>query len=315
MKLDAIVGSKKISAVAAVVVTFNRKTLLKQCLSSLMHQTLPLKVIHVVDNASTDGTLEDLSRQKWLDRSNIEILPLSENTGGAGGFTAGLSHAIKNSEWIWMMDDDADPHPNALEELMKIASDPGVIYGSLAVNGSEPSWTTKIINPPLGVVALVDDVPNQAEVNLIPFLGFLIHRDLVQKIGLPDKNFFIAADDAEYCVRARHAGIKLMIAGKSRIEHPKTKTENIDIFGRKIVYLSLPPWKRYYDTRNRLLIARKYYGLRILTEAIPGTFARLAAALFKESNKLAQMHAFAAGTIDGLMGKKGRRHQKWRIKQ
>lgn len=302
------------SVVAAVVVTFNRKDLLKQCLSSLVHQTLPLKVIHVVDNASTDGTLDELVREGWGGQRNIEILALSENTGGAGGFTAGLAHAIKQSEWVWMMDDDASPHPNALEELMKIATDTGTIYGSLAVHDSEPAWTTKVLIPPLGVVKQAHAVPAQAEVELIPFLGFLVHRDLVEKIGLPDKEFFIAADDAEYCLRARRAGAKILIAGKSQIEHPKAKSEDFRILGKNIIYLSLPPWKRYYDTRNRLLIARKHYGARLFTQAIPGSLIRFLAALLKEPNKPMQAYAFFAGFIDGLLGIKGRRHETWRIK-
>lgn len=79
------------------------------------------------------------------------------------------------------------------------------------------------------------------------------------------------------------------------------------------VYLQLPPWKRYYDTRNRLLIARKYHGYRLVTHTLPGSLVRLVFALWYEPHKLAQFWAFAAGLFDGLMGIKGKRHIWWRI--
>lgn len=298
-----------------VTVTFNRRFLLKKSLLAQTSQTLKVANLLVVDNASADGTREMLAEEGWLDRSDVELLALPENTGGAGGFAAGLKHAIdRGAEWIWMMDDDAEPHPTALEELMRIAKNPCNVYGSLAVNGADTAWLTTILESSLGEVSRADQVPACAKVQSLPFLGFLIHRDLVARIGLPDAGFFIAADDVEYCVRAQKAGADIIIAGQSRIEHPKSRPSHIKVLGHDVVYLSLPPWKRYYDTRNRLLIARKYYGLRFFTQTIPGSFIRLLAALRYENNRGQQLKAFAAGMLDGLFGRNGRRHEKWGIK-
>lgn len=300
--------------ITSVIVTFNRSKLLMRCLAAISGQTrMPNRTL-VVDNASTDETRELLQSEGWLSRSDVELLALSQNTGGAGGFFSGLDQAADaGAEWIWMMDDDAEPHPDALAELMRVATDSTCVYGSLAVSGEETAWLTTILDPPLGEVSRADDVPACAEVQSLPFLGFLIHRTLVERIGLPDAGFFIAADDVEYCVRAQRAGARIMIAGKSHIEHPKSRPYKVRVLGRTLTCLALPPWKRYYDTRNRLLIARKYYGLRLLTQTIPGSFIRLFAALLKEPRKLAQLHAFTAGFIDGVLGIKGKRHDKWRI--
>jgi GT2 family glycosyltransferase len=197
---------------------------------------------------------------------------------------------------------------------MKIATNRTNVYGSVATNGEDTSWATTLLSPEEHIVSRVADVPEEAQVDSLPFLGFLIHADLVHTIGLPDEEFFIAADDIEYCLRAKRAGAKIFIAGMSHIEHPKTLTRTLTVLGKRVAYLSLAPWKRYYDTRNRLLIARKYYGVRLLTQAIPGSFVRLIAALRYEPRKLAQLWAFCTGMFDGLFGIKGRRHPKWGIR-
>lgn len=302
--------------VCAVVVTYNRRELLLCCLTALCRQSRPPNRIIVVDNASTDGTPEAMTAYAKHAGVQVEYVRLEVNTGGAGGFKHGLQQAVSaGAQWVWLMDDDAEPHPAALAELMTVATNPTDIYGSVATHGEDVCWNTTLLEPEKRVVNHLAQMPDRAHVQSLPFLGFLIHCDLVRTIGLPDDGFFIAADDIEYCLRAQRAGAQIIIAGKSHIEHPKTDIRVWRILGTSISYLSLSPWKRYYDTRNRILIARKYYGLRLLTQTIPGSFVRLFVALRFEPRKLAQFGAFCAGLVDGLLGIKGRRHIWWGIRQ
>jgi len=302
--------------IAVVVVTYNRLALLERCVAALRRQTLQPETVLVVDNASTDGTGPHIGQPATPQSAEVRYVRLPENIGGAGGFREGLRVALASeAEWIWMMDDDAEPHADALEELAKVASNADHVYGSLAICGELTSWTVTLAENPTRRITRVAGVPPSADVESLPFLGFLIHRDLVGRIGLPDAGFFIAADDIEYCIRAKRAGARLVIASRSRIEHPRTPVRDVRLFGHEIPYLSLPPWKRYYDTRNRLLVARRYYGIRLLTEALPGSFVRLFTALRHEPCKLSQLWAFLAGLTDGLLGLKGRRHARWRISQ
>ncbi len=304
------------NSATAIIVTFNRLSLLQRCVTALQAQTSPPATIVVVNNASSDATGRYLDTLVLENPDKVVAVHLAENSGGAGGFFEGIRLAIEaGADWIWMMDDDAEPHPAALEELMKVAGDPANIYGSLAVSGADTSWTTTLLGESPRVVDKVTEVPDEAPVQSLPFLGFLIHRKLVAEIGLPDAGYFIAADDIEYCMRAERAGAQIIIAGRSHIEHPKSDRYTARWFGRQLICLKLPPWKRYYDTRNRLLIARKYYGFRLITQTIPGSFVRLFAALVHEPRRLAQLWAFSAGMLDGLLGIKGRRHTKWGIGQ
>lgn len=299
--------------IVAVVVTFNRRDLLERCIEALRHQSCRPDRILIIDNASTDGTGE------WLLALSTEFpdlmcaVSLPMNGGGATGFAEGMKRGFElGADWVWMMDDDAEPLPDALEALMELTPAPEHIHGSLAVAGERTSWATTLLAPNR-VVTEAAEIPAHAEVLSLPFLGFLIHRSLASRLGLPDAGYFIAADDIEYCLRAQKAGARLYIAGKSRIAHPPSTNHEISLLGRKINYLSLPPWKRYYDTRNRLLNARQYHGVKLWTEAVPGTLTRLVATLVREPRKLAQFWAVTTGMIDGLLGLKGIRHSFWRI--
>ena len=305
--------------IGVVVVTFNRKQLLKRCLESIVCQTYQVDKIIIVDNASTDGTKEWLEGWAAANIPDGVLVFLDENIGGAGGFEAGMRVAFENNlDWVWMMDDDAEPHVDALEKLVLVATKPQNIYCSLATCGEETSWIVGLVEltplrSTLRRVGLRKDVPVVAEVDSMPFLGFFIHRELIEIIGLPDADFFIAADDLEYCIRAKHAGAQIIVAGNSLITHPKSRPYVISLPGRILHGLELPPWKRYYDTRNRLFIARRHYSVGLYMQVILATFIRMITTLIREQKRCAQLRAYLAGIIDGLLGRGGKRHEKWRL--
>lgn len=292
-----------------VIVTFNRCKLLKNNLRALLSQTYMCQKIIIVNNNSTDGTEKYLNT--LLDPM-IQILHSTVNLGGAGGFSLGMKYAFEHgADYVWMMDDDAVPHQNALEQLMKHAT-PNHIYGSLAVNSEDTAWATTLL-PDSKIVNSKDLVPEISEVQSLPFLGFLTSKEIYQNIGLPDESYFIAADDTEYCMRAQKAGYKIYICGQSQIEHPKSDRYVVNIFSKKINCLKLVPWKRYYDTRNRIFIAKSYYGFKLYTQTIPSLILRLLAALINESDRTAQIKAVFVGLYDGLTNKAGKRHDYWSL--
>ena len=105
--------------VTAVVVTWNRKALLLECLDCLRRQTARADVL-VVDNASTDGTGEALL--PLIEAGRIAYANTGENLGGAGGFQYGIRRAVEAGyDYVWIMDDDSMPEPTALEALMSAA--------------------------------------------------------------------------------------------------------------------------------------------------------------------------------------------------
>ena len=80
-------------SVCALVVTYNRRALLEECLRAIEAQTVRPDELILVDNASTDGTRELLREGGYLDRPDVTYLRLDENLGSSGGFARGFEAA------------------------------------------------------------------------------------------------------------------------------------------------------------------------------------------------------------------------------
>ena len=101
----------------AVIVTFNRSAKLMKVLDAIKAQTQRPDIVLVVDNASTDDTAA-LVQARAAGDDTIRHLRLPENVGGAGGFHAGMKAAYQmGGQYFWVSDDDAYPHPDAIERL------------------------------------------------------------------------------------------------------------------------------------------------------------------------------------------------------
>ena len=106
--------------IATVVVTYNRKNLVLECMNAILKQTYKVNRIFLIDNNSTDGTYEYLKENKILDEECVVYKKLEKNIGGAGGFFEGMKMAREeNFDWVWVMDDDTIPNSDCLENLLK----------------------------------------------------------------------------------------------------------------------------------------------------------------------------------------------------
>lgn len=295
--------------VAAVVVTRNRKHLLCECLAALLRQSRPPDRIFVVDNASTDGTAELLNTRGILADHRLVLVRLEQNTGGAGGFHEGMRRALaERTDWLWMMDDDACADEGALQALITAAPDRRHVYGSVAINTErgEEELCWPAARPGLHSARLRNELEPIQQVHNIPFLGLLVHGDLVAAIGLPDRDYFILGDDTEYTERARAHGCSLFLVRDSIVRHPMPLRRSFDFMGRRFHNLILPPWKKYYDVRNRILVGRKYYGLRCWSQTVPGVIVRMFDSVMHGPDRLSMLRAHVLGILDGALDRRNR---------
>lgn len=301
--------------IAAVVVTYNRKVLLVECIEALLNQNRKLDLIFIIDNASTDGTKKLLLEMGYLNKDIIEYIILDYNTGGSGGFYRGIEIAYqKGFDWIWIMDDDAEPDCDCLrilESKLKYKDNIGVIC-PLIVNKStkEPQWYHhKLLSDDL---VIEESIINKIDIKKIydselvkidsnAFVGPMISRDVIKKLGLPEKDYFILCDDLEYIYRAS-LDFKCFLSPNSKIYH-KSNSNSVGKINKDEI------WKLYYSRRNYLLFLKKYqnkkliifkYIIRNLKNSLKSTVSLF---LKYKAGKLCVMPLM--GLIDGIRGKKG----------
>lgn len=224
-----MVESAKRNSIAAVVVTYNRLELLRQCVDALRAQSVPCDIL-MIDNASTDGTGAWASGQTGLRYRNT-----GANLGGAGGFSAGIRWAVEEGyDRLWVMDDDTIPHPDALEKLLEADRILGGNYGwlsSIALwhDGSVCKMNEQLPKRYCGEsLSLLKYGLMQAEG--ASFVSMFLRRETVLQMGLPIAEFFVWGDDAEYSRRISiRAGMPCYVVGQSQVLHATKNNDGMSL--------------------------------------------------------------------------------------
>lgn len=227
--------------VAAVIVTYNRKELLGECIEAIFKQTYAVNKIILINNASTDGTEELLKERKYLENKKIEYVLMAKNIGGAGGFYEGIKLAEKmNIDWIWIMDDDTIPECRCLEELLKaeeyiqnyrnekISFLASSIYGPEGECMNVPELSSKLAanGYQYWYKFLSKGIVN---ISTATFVSILINKDAVKKCGLPCKEYFIWGDDSEYTKRLTTYFEEAYLVGNSIAIHKRINAKALSI--------------------------------------------------------------------------------------
>lgn len=299
--------------VCAAVVTYNRKDLLRGCLKSLLAQTrLPDQIV-VVDNHSNDGTVEML-RAEFETLAGIPpftIVALPENNGGAAGFAAGLDWGHKRGfDWIWVMDDDIEILPGALELMLPYGNVSDFIQCRRHTPGSDvileclfDLTACSAFNPRMPIIDLdaEKDRPWIA-VQWGNFEGPLIHRSVVDRIGLPDARFFVGGDDSIYGLEAsfRTNIIYLREFGIDRkLAKPKRATKMGFYLLLRNRFLTREHLEKLGFTTNTLLFwCSQLIGLLAAIRQVLGDAG--------QTKKREMIGAVFSGLVDGAKGRFGR---------
>ena len=210
---------KNDKSVIAVVVTYNRKDILKECIEALLNQSYAKLKILIIDNASTDNTKEEI--KKYVDNKKVFYKNTEKNIGGAGGFNFGIKEAYKlGSEFVWLMDDDSIVQKNTLKELIAADKKLNGNYGFLS---SKVLWKDKsLCKMNIQRISLFSECKDfnseLVNIQLGSFVSMFIPMSIVKKVGLPIKEFFIWGDDWEYSRRISRK-YNCYLANKSIVNH------------------------------------------------------------------------------------------------
>ncbi len=211
-----------------IIVNWNGKELTLDCLDSLRHVAYRNRRILVVDNGSTDGSINAI-RKRFPD---IEILPLGENRRFAGGNNAGIRHALaRRADLLLLLNNDTTVDPGCLDPMVdRIRSDPaiGIVAPKiLYYSAPEVLWyaggTISFWRGTMRHVGIREQDRGQrdlpGETDYATGCCLLARKELVDTIGLLDESYFMYTEDADWCMRARRAGYRIIYEPRAKIWH------------------------------------------------------------------------------------------------
>lgn len=253
------------SSLACVIVTFNRLNYLKKTLDCYDRQTQMPDYLIVVNNHSNDGTLEYLNT--WKEKKHgfqCVIMHLPENIGGSGGFYCGCQKALDiGVDYVWLADDDAYPALNVIEcfqnhlqsdaRAQKAAAICTVVieHGKIQLDHRRRyklTWDNmKIFSVPL------DEYKKRFfTLKLFSYVGTIVRTDVLRKVGLCEKGFFIYNDDAEHALRVSQCGEIICYTDMKVIHEKPQEIKNGDV--KESI-----DWHYYYSARNSYFMLKRHF--------------------------------------------------------
>jgi GT2 family glycosyltransferase len=258
---DARLAMAKLPKVGVVILNHNGKALSERCLRSVMESPYPNKEIILVDNASTDGSVEYL-RNSF---PHVLILENSENLGVAGGRNRGFREAVRlGNDYILSLDNDARIDRRLIEELVEVAESDariGVVgpktysddgSGTIQCAGGTITYTQNVCaerglgKTDRGQYDRIEDM------DYFPGFGFMARREVFERLKFLDETFYgYGHEDTDFCLRAAQSGFRVVYVPKAVMWHQGSATIG-----------GYSPRKKYLEAVNSVYFVRKYGTLR-----------------------------------------------------
>jgi rhamnopyranosyl-N-acetylglucosaminyl-diphospho-decaprenol beta-1,3/1,4-galactofuranosyltransferase len=299
--------------VLTLIIAFNDASVIQQALDGLRSQTRPLDAILIVDNASTDGT---------LDRTFAETVATfrnPKNQGPSGAVRIGFAHAFEHGfEWTWVLDADSVPEPDALEKLLAFfdrlpaTQQEQVCFVAgwpLTETGGVKEQPLSLERAPQEAIPLTS-VRDFTQCDSTLWSGALYRMAAVARIGLPTGDYVADMGEIEYGYRARQLGFISFIVHDSVIRQdvgrgPGVTTRLYRLGPISLMLVETSPWRSYYSIRNKIYFWLYEYRPRsiraVLRVVVEVCIFTLSFAVRPFSHR-AQLAASIRGILDGLTG-------------
>lgn len=208
--------------VTCIVLNWNGWKDTVKCLAALQRCTHPQLTIIVVDNGSTDGSASRIR----LQFPGIFLLETEKNLGFAAGNNVGIRYALDHgAEFIWLLNNDTEPAPEALSALLtKALTDDRIgAVASICYYADAPStvqvWAGCRVNLWLGSARNATEPHNDEWFDALYGASLLIRRAALEEVGLLDPGFFFYWEETEFCLRLREHSWRLAAAPDSSVLH------------------------------------------------------------------------------------------------
>jgi rhamnopyranosyl-N-acetylglucosaminyl-diphospho-decaprenol beta-1,3/1,4-galactofuranosyltransferase len=272
----------KSESIFSVIVAYKDITEFIRCVVSLNNQVIPVHSIIVIDNSNTIDTQR--AAQAFIPSNNVKTnyFQTEENIGSAGGFSLGMKKAYdEGAEWIWLHDEDDYPEADCLVKLL--SSNEGYIRAPII---KDPE-TKKILNyfkRKKGWLGYMYPAPEDAEtVDAAGTAGLLIHRKVIESVGIYDASFFVGFEDWDYCLNAAKKGFKIHVVPDAVVYHPDHQSFRNKFIKEKILRF-LPPLFGFirkgnardnYSVKNIIILTKRHLPSYVLVLSLIFSFFSL----------------------------------------
>lgn len=263
--------------VSVVIVSFNTKDLLRECLESLRIESDAIAhEIFVVDNLSRDGSADMVEREF----PNVRLIRSDRNLGFAAANNRAFS--LATGRYLVLLNSDAFLYPGALQKAIAyMDSDPTIGLGGARLVGRDGSWQPSarlfpsLLNDFLTLSGLAAKYPHstffgrfdrtwadqsvKAEVDWVPGAFSIVRRSVLEQIGFFDENFFLYYEEVDLCRRIKLAGYAIVYWPDVTVVHlggESSKTVKTVAMSKSGTQLAL--WRM----RSEFLYYRKHHGNR-----------------------------------------------------
>jgi GT2 family glycosyltransferase len=244
--------------VGVVVLNHNGKELSERCLRSVLGDGRVEKDVILVDNASTDGSVEYV-RDRF---PNVLVLESRENLGVTGGRNLGFREAVRRgSDHVLSLDNDTIVEPSCIDTLTEVAeSDPRIAVVGPKTYVDEEG--TRILQCVGGAIDFTENVTREMgageldagqyderrDVGYFPGSGFMARATVMQELGYLDESFYgYGHEDTDFCFRAARRGYRIVYVPEAVMRHGGTSTMG-----------GYSPRRKYLEAVNSVYFVRKY---------------------------------------------------------
>lgn len=244
--------------IGIVVCNYNKRDYVMDCVESLLAQTFSDRDIYVVDNASTDDSVMSL-QEEYGER--IAILQNAENEGGAGGFDCGIEYCMAAGyKFVLLVDNDTCFAPDALEIMDRYLEDHENVgmCGACILQMENPEYIQEVgsmidykrheLSPNYRNCKLTNEIPEEIDCDCLAACALLVKREVIKKIGIMRRDYFVYWDDIEWSRRCTDAGYSLVALRDAHIWHN---------WGANTV-TKFNAFTEYYGRRNKLRFFATY---------------------------------------------------------
>ncbi|MBC7228951.1 MAG: glycosyltransferase family 2 protein [Actinobacteria bacterium] len=249
--------TKAAMSVSVIVLTYNNYEDTRECLDSLTGLDYGSFEVVVVDNASTDGSVERLERQF----PDAVFIRNRANLGYAGGNNVGVMHALeRGAEAVWILNNDTVVKRDSLTRLVEAAMDlpDAGILGSVTLYYDAPDevqfaggrlvkWQGRGVHLAKGEMEGIHPLEPR-ETDFVTGASMLVRREMIESVGLLDEAYFLYLEDLDWALRARGSGWKTYLVPGSVVLHKVNRTTKVN---RPLIV--------YYVCRNSLFLCRRHF--------------------------------------------------------